>query len=189
VLSSTPHYSSLSLFRLNVQLPADQLVHFFPLFQRGITLPVTVGCSLKSLLCDQLAIPEAYVTERVTTVFCDNCPVDDLELTMIHTGSRIALSAAMPGLVGATMRRGGFYAALRQGISHVIHTGSVTPGNGTVTIKLFNLLMTELGPTLLAHGIQLEPNDAHELLPDMPALSDASSIGTGQVLLAVSFKE
>ena len=175
--------------RLNIQLPIDQLERFFALFQRGITLPAIIGCSLKNLLCGQLAIPEEYVTERITTVFCDNCPVDDFEKTILQDGSRIALSAAMPGLVGATMRRGGFYAALRQGISHLIHTGPAVPEDGVVTLKLFNLLMTELGPTLLAHGILLEPEELQELQQRIPALNEISSVATSQTLLVVSFLE
>src|SRR3974390_2487370 len=108
-----------------------------------------VGCSLKSRLCDQFGIPADYVTERVTTIFFDNRPVDDLDHTIVQDGSRITLSAAMPGLVGATMRRGSFYAAFRQGISHGMDMGSAARCNGAVRVKLFNLLLAELGPLFL----------------------------------------
>ena len=37
---------------------------------------------------------------------------------MVGHGDTLALSAAMPGLVGATMRRGGYFAGLRANISH-----------------------------------------------------------------------
>jgi hypothetical protein len=63
----------------------------------------------------------------------------------------------MPGLVGAVMRRSGFYAALRQGISH--HgDGAVGAAisRSTVTVKLFNLLLPELAPLILARGILLD---------------------------------
>jgi len=122
-----------------------------------VTLPATVGCSLRSLLCDQFAIPADYVTDRITTIFIDNHPVDDLDRTIVQDGSRVTLSAAMPGLVGATMRRGGFYAALRQGISHVAGGVNAAGENGTVRVKLFNLLLAELGPLVLARGLILEP--------------------------------
>jgi hypothetical protein len=191
VLPSTTDQSpsQIPFIRLNIHLPVDQLERFFPLFQRGITLPATIGCSLKNLLCGQLAIPEEYVTERITTVFCDNCPVDDFDKTIIQEGSRIALSAAMPGLVGATMRRGGFYSALRQGISHLMQAAPAVPEDGTVTLKLFNLLMTELGPSVMAHGILLDSQDLQELRQVIPALSDTSTDGTGQTLLVVTFVE
>lgn len=174
--------------RIPLELPADQLRCFFPLLQKGVTIPATVGCSLKSLLCQQLAIPEAYVTDRVTTIFCDNHPVDDLERTIIQDGSRIALSAAMPGLVGATMRRGGFYAALRQGISQLLQDGGGTPENGTITIKLFNLLLGELGPTLLAHGVLLDTGEMTDLLPYLFCLPEAAQ-GSRPALFVVTFQE
>jgi len=163
----------------------DQLAMFFPLLQRGVTVPATVGCTLKSLLCDQFAIPADYVTERVTTIFLDNRPVDDLDRTIIEDGSRVTLSAAMPGLVGATMRRGGFYAALRQGISHVTDSGAVAGESGTVRLKLFNLLLAELGPLVLARGLILERGELADL--NLPGPSGDSIAGMSRVFLTVLF--
>lgn len=175
--------------RLNLKLEQHQLKAFFPLLQQGVTVPATVGCSLKSLLCDQLAIPADYVTDRITTVFLDNRPVDDLDHTLVQNGSRVTLSAAMPGLVGATMRRGGFYAALRQGISHATDRVEGTGERGVVRIKLFNLLLNELGPLILARAIIMKQGELNDLLPNLPGLTVESSTGTGQVLLTVQFKE
>jgi hypothetical protein len=166
----------------------DQLSAFYPILQQGVTVPATVGCTLKSLLCEQFAIPADYVTERITTVFLDNRPVDDLERTIVQDGSRVTLSAAMPGLVGATMRRGGFYAALRQGISHVVDSGPATGESGTVRVKLFNLLMAELGPLVLARGLVLEPGELSGLLSDLSDRSNDASDCAGPVLLKVRFK-
>lgn len=174
---------------LTMKLEQHQLKAFFPLLQQGVTVPATVGCSLKSLLCDQLAIPADYVTDRITTVFLDNRPVDDLDHTLVRNGSRITLSAAMPGLVGATMRRGGYYAALRQGISHAADRVDGTGERGVVRIKLFNLLLSELGPLILARAIIMEQNELNGLLQNLPGAPQESSPGTGQVLLTVQFKE
>lgn len=175
--------------RAAIELEQSQLHSFFPLFQRGVKVPAVVGCSLKSLLCDQFAIPDAYVTERITTIFFDNHPVDDLEQTIIQNGSRIALSAAMPGLVGATMRRGGFYAALRQGISQLQHDGATTPQNGTVTVKLFNLLLAELGPTLLVRGVLLEIGERDQLMQTLAVPQDSPPEESVESLLKVTFRE
>ena len=174
---------------LAFQLAAGQLNAFFPLLQKGVTVPATVGCTLKSLLCDQFAIPADYVTNRVTTIFLDNSPVDDLDRTIIQDGSRVTLSAAMPGLVGATMRRGGFYAALRQGISHVTDSGAAAGESGTVRVKLFNLLLAELGPLVLARGLILEPDELSDLLHNLPARPEGLSACAGRVLLTVLFNE
>lgn len=172
---------------ITLHLSAEQLPIFFPIFQSGVTVSATVGCTLKSLLCDQFAIPAQYVTERVTTIFLDNRPVDDLDHTLIHDGSRVTLSAAMPGLVGATMRRGGFYAALRQGISHVTENGTAAGENGTIRLKLFNLLLAELGPLVLARGLILEGSVLTELLTSLPVLAEAQSACKNRVLLIAKF--
>ena len=172
---------------LSLHLAADQLSLFFPIFQKGVTVPATVGCSLKSLLVEQFIIPDDYVTDRITTIFFDNSPVDDLDSTIIQDGSRVTLSAAMPGLVGATMRRGSFYAALRQGISHVLASGTATGQHGTVRLKLFNLLMAEIGPLILARGLILGKNELDELQLSLPALPKYRLDDNSRVLLSVTF--
>lgn len=174
---------------MTLHLPMEQLNTFFPLLQKGVNVPATVGCTLKSLLCDQFAIPADYVTGRITTIFLDNRPVDDLEHTIIHNGSRLTLSAAMPGLVGATMRRGGFYAALRQGISHVSESGTAADESGTVRLKLFNLLLAELGPLVLARGLVIVQGELDELLHQLPGQADNLSACKGQTVLTVRFNE
>ncbi|HXE95085.1 MAG TPA: hypothetical protein VN642_01665 [Dongiaceae bacterium] len=172
---------------LVLHLEPDNLKIFFPLLQKGVTVPAVVGCSLKSLLCDQFAIPADYVTDRITTLFLDNRPVDDLDRTHVQDGSRVTLSAAMPGLVGATMRRGGFYAALREGISHSAENRTAAGECGTVRLKLFNLLLTELGPLVLARGIILEQVELNNLLQSLPDRPEDSFSGTGKLLLTVYF--
>jgi hypothetical protein len=174
---------------LVLTLMPDQLTAFFPILQKGVMVPATVGCTLKSLLCDQFAIPADYVTDRITTIFMDNHPVDDLERTIVQDGSRVTLSAAMPGLVGATMRRGGFYAALRQGISHIVESGIAAGGCGTVRVKLFNLLLAELGPLVLARGLMLERNELDELAQSLPDLTKATLKGADRILLSVTFSK
>lgn len=174
---------------LTLHLPTEQLNTFFPLLQKGVTVPATVGCTLKELLCDQFAIPADYVTGRITTIFLDNRPVDDLEHTIVRNGSRLTLSAAMPGLVGATMRRGGFYAALRQGISHLSESGTAAAESGTVRLKLFNLLLAELGPLVLARGLVVEQSELAELLHQLPGQTDNLPACKCQTVLTVRFNE
>lgn len=172
---------------LKLHLEKRQLNTFFPILQKGVTIPATVGCTLKSLLCDQLAIPAEYVTDRITTIFLDNHPVDDLDRTIIQDAARVTLSAAMPGLVGATMRRGGFYAALRRGISHVDDSGSAADKSGSIRLKLFNLLLAELGPLILARGLILERDELAELRTELTGLPLEAPAGTKQILLTVLF--
>ena len=157
--------------RVALVISPEQLCTFFPVLQRGVVVQAKVGRPLKDLLCGQFGIPEEYVTGRITTIFLDNRPVDDLDRSLIHEGSRVTLSAAMPGLVGAMMRRSGFLATLRQGISHTEQGDGLKHEQGTVRIKLFNLLLAELGPLILARGVVLPRNDFDRLFSGPEALS------------------
>jgi hypothetical protein len=127
---------------------------FFFLFQSGVRVPVTSGTTMADFLLCSLEIPSEYLQERVQTIFLDGRPVDDLTVSVVGPGSVVALSASLPGLAGATMRKGGTYACFRSSISHRESSGAERGGEtGYATVKLFNLLMGELGPTLLQRGI------------------------------------
>jgi hypothetical protein len=155
--------------QLQFTLDADLISTFYPLLQRGVWLPVTTGCSVMKLLNDQLGLAETYVQDRITTLFLDGKPLDDLTSSLVNNGSVLALSTAMPGLVGSTMRRGGHLAAMREAISY--HPPpAVTTGSGTVKIKLFNMLMKEVGPLLLERGVVLAGPELMTLLTDGAAL-------------------
>jgi len=73
----------------------------------------------------------------------------------VNEGAIVALSAAMPGLVGATMRRGGTYATLRSSISFTETDESIERQRGLMTLKLLNMVGRELGPAFLANGVYL----------------------------------
>ena len=161
-------------------LPPDGLGQLAPLFQQGVRLRVAAGASVSDFLVDELGVDPEYVRSRITTVFLDGSVVDDMETAWLHQGSRLALSAAMPGLVGATLRKGGYYAAMRGAIT-LTEEQEVTPAAGQrveVTVKLFNLLIEELGPQLLAHGIALSPTEALSYLGPQAAVlpADASEV-------------
>ncbi len=139
---------------LRMVLPLTQLSAFFPLLQQGVWLRVQVGCSVIGLLADQFGINEKYITERITTLFLDGKAIDDANKSYIKAGSTVALSSAMPGLVGATMRRGGHLAAMRGAITHQ-NQGPAASGTGDIKIKLFNMVMAELAGKFLAYGVRL----------------------------------
>lgn len=125
---------------------------FHELFQRGVLLKARIGATIHSFLCDDLGLAPRYVEERIQTVFLNGKAVDDPASAAIPDHAVIALSAAMPGLLGATLRKGGFYAAMRSEISHA-GQGPVSPHEGKVLLKLFNLLPGEIGPLLLERGL------------------------------------
>lgn len=138
-------------------LARAELRTFKALLQRGVALRV-VPRSVLGFLVEDVGLTPEYVQRRITTVFLDGQVVDVLEDAMLRDGSRLALSAAMPGLVGATLRRNGPYAAMRAEITRAAeHEVHVRPAATTVVeVKLFNLLIDEIGPLLLERGVLLE---------------------------------
>ena len=127
------------------------------LLARGFSVQTRMGGTLSDLLCGQLGIDADYLKHRVQTLFLNNRPVDDTEKTIVTDGDVVALSAAMPGLVGATLRKGGFYAKLRDGISRQIKDAKeIKQNTGIVTIRLFNMVAKELGPVFMEKGVMVD---------------------------------
>jgi hypothetical protein len=134
---------------------------FSPLLQQGFWVKIQIGTSIKQLLCDQFAVDADYLMQRISTILLDGKPVDDVETALLKDGSTLALAAAMPGLVGATMRRGGYYAAFRNTITHQEDGSTVDrQAQGMVKIKLFSQIIPELGPLFLGAGVGLKKEDA-----------------------------
>ena len=95
-------------------------------------------------------------------MFLNGKAIDDLAAAVVSDGSTIALSAAMPGLAGAVLRKGGAYAAMRRQISHADPGGSRAGGPVSVSIKLFNLVARELGPGFLEQGVLIRGADLQD---------------------------
>ncbi len=144
---------------LILTMEADRLGEFFLLLQQGVTVEARVGCTLDSLLSQQWNISREYAAQRITTIFLNSRPIDSLASALVREDAVIALSGAMPGLVGATMRRGGYYAAMREGITHHDTASDIANRVATVRVKLFNLLLPELAPNFLRRGINFSTGE------------------------------
>ena len=158
--------------------PDNALPAFRTLFQQGIGVTIQTGTSLEDLLCCQWQISRDYVMNRISTLFLDSKPVDDLPAAVVHDGATLALSGAMPGLIGATMRRGGVLASFRNGITYCETSEGDAGGRGRITLKLFNLLIDELGPQFLARGIWVRHSRLAELFPEHP---DIATVTDGEI--------
>ena len=141
----------------------NPIAAFSPLLQKGFYVEITTG-NLQNLLCGICDIKDEEVRHRIQTVFLNGKPVDDMEKVFVEDGDCLALSAAMPGLVGAVMRSGGVLAGFRQSISHRPQSARTNPRRGILLIKLFNLLIKELGPRFLQQGILVETDGIGNLL-------------------------
>ena len=181
------NYSTVDL---RLTLKSDKVQGFYPLLQHGFMVKVQVGCSIKMMLCRQFDLSPKYVEERIQTIFLDGKAVDDIDSAIIKDGSTLALSAAMPGLAGATLRRGGPLASFRSQATHREGKKAIARREGLVVLKLFNLLVEELGPTFLERGMLVSREDLESLLSSLPgefwagcktATLDGRNVGLGDL--------
>jgi hypothetical protein len=157
---SSGRYSHLAL---TVEEPL--VVRFFLLLQQGVRIRRRVGCSVEAFLRNELEVG-LEALEKIQSIMLDGKPVDDIGSALIHDGSVLALSAAMPGLVGATLRRGGAYSSFRSVITYHEAGTACAPDEGWVSIKIFNLLMAELGPGVLRHGVLVNAAELADYLAE-----------------------
>jgi hypothetical protein len=151
--------------RLAFVVEEPLIARFFLLLQQGVRIRRRVGCSVAAFLREELGAGPATV-EKIQSITLDGKPVDDIGSAMVQEGAVLALSAAMPGLVGATLRRGGAYSSFRSAITYHETGKACMPGEGWVNIKLFNLLMAELGPGLLRQGVLIRAEDLVDFLSE-----------------------
>jgi hypothetical protein len=151
--------------KISFVLKPDHLAAFAPLLQQGVQVEAQVGCDIQSLLCDQFQFLPDYLADRINTIFLNGKPVDDVGLALVADGDTLALSASMPGLVGATFRKGGCLASFRGSISYRKgETETAACQDGTITLKLFNLLIPEMGPLFLERGVWISGHALHACL-------------------------
>ena len=150
--------------RLSLLVKAQLIPIFFQVLGHGFKVNVQTGCSIKELLCNQLGIDEDYLSERIQTIFLNARVVDDVNSAIVTEGSVLALSGAMPGLVGAILRSGGMYAGMRSQISHKKNQSSLPQKTAPITLKLLNLIVKELGPTFLQNGIMIKGEQLQEFI-------------------------
>jgi hypothetical protein len=156
--------------RLSFVLDIQKLYLFFRFLQQGFIVKAKTGKSIKQMLCDQFDLTSDYVVNRIKTIFYNGKPVDDMEAAIVQDGSTLALSAAMPGLVGATFRSGGVLSSFRAAISYRPDKCKIADSEeGTVQMKVFNLLVPELGPGILKRGIFVQKTLLDSFLKEQDA--------------------
>ena len=145
----------------------DDLVPIFlRLLSQGVVEFIQAGSSIKELLCGQLSIQEEYLDERIKTIFLNSKAVDDIESTIVENESTLALSGPMPGLAGATFRRGGFFSGMRSQISYDKTLSGAPKETGKIRLKLFNLVVKELGPAFLERGVWIDPKQLQDFISE-----------------------
>jgi hypothetical protein len=141
---------------------------FLHLLQKGVKVTGRIGSSVLSFLCDDLGLSPEYVDKRIQTLFLNGKAIDNPDTSFLKEDSTLALSAAMPGVLGATLRKGGRYARMRSEISYQEQNTGISVHEGFVLLKLFNLLPAEIGPSVLARGIWLKGEELNHFLKELP---------------------
>jgi hypothetical protein len=195
----------VALVKLTLILSETAVSRFFPLLGQGFLVTGPGNETVESFLQKAASVSPAYLEDRVQTIFLNGNALDNFKTVMVADGATLALSAAMPGLAGAVLRRGGFYAAMRRQITHEAGGPAAGGQEITITLKLFNLVARDLGPRLLASGIRISGGQLRDFIERqggwmriecVAAEADGKPIGakdlagavppTGQVLLIVS---
>ncbi len=148
---------SSDIYRIEGAWANPALLSFTILLQAGFLVPATVGRPIRKILMD-FDISPAYIDERISTIFLDGFSIDNVDKAHVKELSILALSSAMPGFVGAALRKGGFYGAMRKEITFREEDNPVAQARNFITIKLFNFIATDLGPNFLARGIRVQPD-------------------------------
>jgi len=149
-----------------IAIDAKDLPALAPVIQKGFYVEIDTGCSVRDLLHTQWELPDEYIDRRISTLFIDGKPVDDLDTAVVEEGATLAMSCAMPGLVGAVMRRDGLLSSFRSGITYMQAENKDVKKRGYIQVKLFNMLIKELGPGFLKGGIQVDVDDFDPVLMD-----------------------
>jgi hypothetical protein len=149
---------------LQITIMPGQVQVFFRLLARGVRIDVASGSSVQDIMLNELGLDEGYVEQRIQTVFLNNKPVDRIDTALITEGATLALSSAMPGLVGATLRRAGHFSSMRSQISHENESIPQTGLKAELTLKLFNLVAMEIGPGVLSRGVRAGGMDFQNII-------------------------
>jgi hypothetical protein len=141
---------------------------FFQLLQKGVKVRARIGSTVRSFLCGDLGVSPEYVDKRIQTLFLNGKAIDNPDTATLKEDSTLALSAAMPGLLGATLRKGSYYARMRNEISYQEQSQGIPVHEGFVLLKLFNLLPAEIGPAVLERGIWLKGEELNQFFRELP---------------------
>jgi hypothetical protein len=157
----------MSQTSLSLIVESKPFEKFLQLLQEGVRVSARVGSTVRAFLCDDLGLSAEYVDKRIQTLFLNGKAIDNPDTALLREDSTLALSAAMPGLLGATLRKGGYYARMRNEISYQEQGTGVSIHEGFVLLKLFNLLPAEIGPTVLKRGIWLKGEKLNQLFKEL----------------------
>ena len=142
------------------------------ILQYGFAVPAESGHTVREFLEDECAIDSLYASRRITTIFLNGSPVDNRDRAVVSAGATLSLSGSMPGLMGIMMRSGSPYSAMRASITFREAAKPESRG-GMVNMKLFNLVLHELGPLFLQRGVRVQAHLLAEFISGTAGIAEA----------------
>jgi hypothetical protein len=153
---------------LSCRVTQKNLARLVIVLQSGFYLEARDGDVFLDFLVSLPGFTREYIANDVGTVFLNGDAIDDMEIPLSGKSATIALSAAMPGLCGAILKKGSPHAALRKKV--VVSKTAVTGQPMHIRIKLFNTIALERGPELFKTGVELHSADLLAFLSLRPSL-------------------
>lgn len=153
---------------------------FMQELQKGVYIPSIEGKTLYEFITEDCRISDEYISQKIKTILIDGGPVDDIFSTKIHDGGFCALSGAMPGIVGAMMRMGSPYAAMRESITVKPDKADNSKKEIKLGLKLFNMILSDKGTDFLMRGVLIEKERVLEIFHQH---GDALSSGCSEFVL------
>lgn len=147
------------------RIRAEDARFLIPIYIHGFLVKSVTGISVEEFLTGYIGLTQDYLERRITTVFVDGAPIDDMGAIFLKQDMVLALSSAMPGLAGATLRRNGHLSSMRNSITRrAADFADDMYTECSIHVKLFNVLATEIGPAFLKRGFYLSVAALRDLL-------------------------
>jgi hypothetical protein len=150
----------------HVHILTTDFLPYSAMLQEGVGFLIKSESTLKKFLIHTLGLSSHYIENRIKTAFINQRPVDNYETAIIQDQDTLGLSGAMPGLVGATLRKNSVLSSFRNRISFTNLTDKEDgfhKTNGTIQLKVFNLLIKEIGPIILEKGVLIQSDSLKSL--------------------------
>ncbi|HOP30474.1 MAG TPA: hypothetical protein PK293_13015 [Spirochaetota bacterium] len=132
--------------------------------QDGFYVKTLSGIGILPFLTEYCNIPENYISDKIKTIFHNGNPVDDIKTVKLYKGSVVAVSGAMPGIVGAMMRIGSPYAPMRESITEKGNEKGSEGEEIYVKLKLFNSILKDHGERFTVEGVIFDKDIIHSII-------------------------
>ena len=114
------------------------------------------GASVSAFISNLLEMKAADVSAEIRTIILNNKVVDEPDRSEMKAGSSLTLSGAMPGLVGAMLRSGSPYKAMRGTITSETGGSEQRSADSMARVKLLNTVLKNHRNAMIRRGFWID---------------------------------